>query len=252
MSLRRPILLVAAVAAAALASPASASAAECDQVASPGTGAAQKLVNSLTPGQTGCLHGGRYAENVRINRGGTSESARITIRSFPGETAELYGRLYVPDEANFVTFEHLKLNGHPSPMCGSGATYCQLPSPTVNGNDVVFQDNEVTNEHSGICFTLGNSAYGTAERVIIRRNRIHDCGRLPATNHDHGIYLSDSEDVQILNNVIYDNADRGIQLYPSADRTIVRGNILDGNGQGVIFSGEGGDTSDDNVVENNI
>src|SRR3712207_3302095 len=145
MSLRRPILLVAAVAAAALASPASASAADCDKVASPGAGAAQKLVNSLVPGETGCLHGGRYSENVRINRGGTSESARITIRSFPGETAELYGRLYVPDEANYVTFEHLKLNGEASPMCGTTTSYCQLPSPTVNGNDIVFQDNEVTN-----------------------------------------------------------------------------------------------------------
>ncbi|HEX2127298.1 MAG TPA: hypothetical protein VHF45_12155, partial [Thermoleophilaceae bacterium] len=99
MSLRRPILLAAAVAAAALSSPASASAADCDKVASPGPGAAQKLVDSLTPGQTGCLHGGRYAEHVRINRGGTSDSARITIRSFPGEQAELYGRLYVPDAA---------------------------------------------------------------------------------------------------------------------------------------------------------
>jgi parallel beta-helix repeat protein len=231
---------------------ANASAADCDKVGSPGPGAAQRLFDSLTPGQTGCLHGGRYSENVRVNRGGTSDSNRITVRSFPGERAALHGRFYVPDESNFVTLEQLDFNGHDSPMCGSSGDYCQLPSPTVNGDDIVFQDNDVTNDHSGICFSLGSTGWGTAERVIIRRNRIHDCGRMPATNHDHGIYLSDSEHVQILGNVIYDNADRGIQLYPAADNTVVRGNVIDSNGQGVIFSGDGGQTSDNNLVENNV
>jgi parallel beta-helix repeat protein len=74
----------------------------------------------------------------------------------------------------------------------------------------------------------------------------------PVTNHDHGVYLSSSEDVQILDNAIYDNSDRGIQLFPAAERTVVRGNVIDGNGQGVIFSGDGGETSDDNLVENNV
>lgn len=249
MSLRRPALLAAAVAAAALASPASASAAECDKVASPGDGAAQRLVDSLTPGQTGCLHGGRYAEHVRINRTGTADG-RITIRSFPGEQAELYGRLYVPDSANHITFEHLKLNGASTQLCGKAD--CLLPSPTVNGDDIVFQDNDVTNEHTTICFNLGNSGYGTARRVTIRRNRIHDCGQLPANNHEHGIYVTEAEDTQILDNVIYDNADRGIQLYPNADRTVIRGNVIDSNGVGIIFSGEGDSTSDGNIAENNI
>jgi parallel beta-helix repeat protein len=265
--LRRALLVSLVAAAATVAGPAaSASAADgCDRVAAPGGSnsaagteaapyaTAQKLVDSTAPGQVGCLRGGRYSENVRVNHGGSSNSNRVTIRSFPGERAAIHGRLYVPDESNFVTFEQLNLNGHDSPMCGNtGSDYCQQPSPTVNGDDIVFQDDDVTNDHSGICFALGNQAYGAAQRVIIRRNRIHDCGRIPSSNHDHGIYLSDANDVQILDNVIYDNADRGIQLYPAADRTIVRGNIIDGNGEGVIFSGEGGDTSDDNVVENNV
>ncbi|HEX8648423.1 MAG TPA: right-handed parallel beta-helix repeat-containing protein [Thermoleophilaceae bacterium] len=251
MSLRRPLLLAAAVAAAALPSPATASAADCDKVASPGPGAAQKLVDSLAPGQNGCLHGGRYAEHVRINRSGTSDSARITIRSFPGEQAELYGRLYVPESASYVTFEGLKLNGASTQTCGNKAD-CLLPSPTVNGADIVFQDNDITNEHTTICFSLGSSGYGTARRVTIRRNRIHDCGQLPANNHEHGIYVTEAEDTQILDNAIYDNADRGIQLYPNADRTTIRGNVIDNNGVGIIFSGEGSSTSDGNIAENNV
>ena len=41
----------------------------------------------------------------------------------------------------------------------------------------------------------------------------------------------------IRDNWIYDNADRGVQLYPDADGTVVTGNVIDGNGEGVIFGG---------------
>jgi parallel beta-helix repeat protein len=255
MALRRALVAATVTAASFALLPGSASAADpadCAKVASPGDGAAQRLVDSLRPGEAGCLHGGRYTENLRVARGGTGESSRIVLRSFPGERAELYGRVAVNDSANFFTFEDLKLNGRGAPAC-DGGTCDTLPSPTVNGDDILFQDNEVTNENVAICFNVGNPGWGVANRVVIRRNRIHDCGRMsPITNHDHGIYLSDTTDVQILDNVIYDNSDRGVQLYPNADHTVVRGNIIDGNGQGVIFSGDGGEASSDNVVENNV
>ncbi|MDQ3935592.1 MAG: right-handed parallel beta-helix repeat-containing protein [Actinomycetota bacterium] len=262
-TLRRFALTSLTTVAVVAAAPAGASA--CDRVAAPGgsntaagTEAApyatfQKLADSLAPGQVGCLRGGTYSEQtVTLNRGGTGEDARVVIKSFPGERAKHVGRLYVPDRANFVTVEQLDLDGSTAERCPSGATCNRLPSPTVNGDDIVFQDNDVTNQHQAICFNLGNSSYGTARRVLIRRNRIHNCGILPANNHDHGIYLTETEDVRILDNVIYDNADRGIQMYPNADRTVIRGNIIDGNGQGIIFSGVGDSVSSDNVVENNI
>ena len=74
--------------------------------------------------------------------------------------------------------------------------------------------------------------------MVIEGNRIHDCGELPAANHDHGIYVGNAAGRSIRDNWIYDNADRGIQLYPDADRTAITGNVIDGNGQGVIFGGE--------------
>jgi parallel beta-helix repeat protein len=247
MALRRSLVAAFLAAVALAVAPSSAAAAECDKVASPGPDAAQDLVDSLQPGQVGCLHAGRYHEDVTVNHGGTGEDARIVLRSFPGERARLDGRLYVPDRSRYVTVEQLDLNGHDAPPC-SDKPDCRLPSPTVNGDHALFQDNDVTNEHLGICFAVG----GGASQVVIRRNRIHNCGVLPANNHEHGIYLTETEGVQILDNVIYDNADRGIQLYPNADRTVIRGNIVDGNGQGIIFSGVGSGTSDDNVVENNL
>src|SRR5947209_15438407 len=204
---------------------------------------AQKLVDELGPGDTGCLHAGTYDEDVRMDNGGRP-GAPLTLQSVPGERATIVGRFYVPKGSDSVTIQHVNLDGLNSQ---------RLPSPTVNAADTVFDDVDVTDEHSEICFVLGSTgSWGRAVRTIIQNSRIHDCGRQPSTNQDHGIYIEASDNVVIRNNVIYDNVDRGIQLYPDAQGTQITGNIIDGNGENIIFSGTGGDTSNNNVVTGNI
>jgi hypothetical protein len=222
----------------------------CDRVASPlgsnsnaGTltnpfATVEKLANSLKAGQTGCLRAGVYHRDVKITRGGTS-SAPTTLTSFPGERAEVVGRLHVADEANNVIVQRLDLDGR---------NRAGLPGPTINGDNVVFRDNDVTNRHTTICFLLGSSEWGRARGTVIERNRIHNCGVMPPSNHHHGIYVEASDRARITGNWIYDNADRGVQLFPDAQNTYVAGNVIDGNGQGVVFSRK----SSSNVVENNV
>jgi parallel beta-helix repeat protein len=227
------------------------SAVACDRVAAPsgsdsasGTAqapfrTAQQLVRSLGSGQTGCLRAGTFSadEEVIVDRPG------ITLKSFPNERATLRTRLWVSAEGSGSTVSDLNLDGR-NPR--------ELPSPTVNAADVTFRNNDVTNHHTAICFALGNPEYGRATRTLLEGNQIHNCGLMPAQNHDHGIYVEASTGVIIRNNWIYDNADRGIQLYPDADNTTITGNVIDGNGQGIIFSGIGQRTSDNNVVERNV
>jgi putative cofactor-binding repeat protein len=83
---------------------------------------------------------------------------------------------------------------------------------------------------------------------VIEDNRIHDCGRMPATKHDHGIYVADAKRLIIRDNLIYDNADRGVQLYPRAEHTRIVHNVIDDNGEGIIFANR----SDHSVVKGNI
>ena len=223
---------------------------KCDKVASPlgsnsapGTAAkpyltVDKLIGTLRAGQIGCLRAGVYQRDVEVTRGGSSSGA-ITIMSYPGERATILGRLYITDHANNVVFQHLDLDGYNRE---------RLPSPTVNGDHVVFRDNDITNRHTSICFLLGSREWGRARNVIIERNRIHNCGQLPPTNHHHGIYAEASDNARILDNWIYDNADRGIQLFPDAHRTYIARNVIDGNGEGVVFSR----TSANNIVEYNV
>jgi Right handed beta helix region len=207
---------------------------------------AQQLADSLSAGDTGCLRGDTYVEDVRVDHGGRT-GAPITITSYPGERAKVIGRLWVTRKGDFVTVSNLDLNG----TTARGTNDDNLPSPTVNGASDTFAGNDVTNDHHAICFAVGGPS-GDASKTVIDGNRIHNCGILPAANHDHGIYVVTSTDAEIVNNVIYDNADRGVQLYPAAMRTHIAGNVIDGNGQGILFSGADGTASNDNVVEDNI
>jgi hypothetical protein len=197
-----------------------------------------KLADALRPGQTGCLRRGVYRHNVKVRRGG-AEGRPVTFRAYRREHATVRGRLYVANSANHVVFERLYLDGR---------NRARLPSPTVNGNDVVFRDNDVTTRHTTICFLLGSREFGLALRTVIDANRIHDCGKLPPTNHHHGIYAEESRGARITGNWIYDNADRGVQLFPDARRTYVARNVIDGNGEGVVFSRR----SAHNMVEHNV
>jgi parallel beta-helix repeat protein len=221
--------------------PAAPSSATCDRVAAPRAGARRHTVGALLrvlrPGQVGCLRRGTYREDVAIGVSG------IVLRSYPGERARIVGRLWVRRTARGDRFEDLDLDGRNAR---------ELPSPTVNGDGATFAGVDVTNRHTAVCFLLGSSRYGRARDTVIERSRIHGCGRLPSNNREHGIYISQAEDTRILDNIIYDNADRGIQLYPDAQRTIVRGNIIDGNGEGLIFSGDGRHASSHNVVSYNV
>ena len=203
---------------------------------------AQRLIDVLGAGQTGCLRAGTYGESLRFNHGG-APGAPLTLTAYPGEKATVVGRMYVPAGSNYVSVSGLSLDGrNPS----------NLPSPTVTSSDVTFSGNDVTNGHTAICFDLGNASYGRATRVTIDRNRIHGCGRLPATNHDHGIYNEDSVSVTISWNLIYDNADRGIQLYPTALGATIVHNVVAANGTGLLFSGDFGLASSNNTVAYNV
>ncbi len=252
-------LVLAGLATFLLAAPARADSAPtvCDKLASPlgsdaGSGSAaapfrtaQKLADSLAPGQVGCLRAGSYGDGLRFNHGG-SATAPIVLRSAPGERALITGRMWVPRGSDYVTVADLDLNGNHQ----SEST--PLPSPTINANHATFESDDVTNDHTEICFDVGSSSYGVADSTVIADNRIHDCGVMPAANHDHGIYVQAATNTRIVDNLITRNADRGIQLYPSSTGAVISGNVISENGEGIIFSGDGGVASNDNTVERNL
>jgi hypothetical protein len=173
------------------------------------------------------------------------------LRAVRPRGATIRGVVSVPRRTHDLVVRWLRLDGG-----DSGA-----PSVQVNGDRITFRGNDVSNDHSSSCFILGGSFedYGIAHGTRLLRNRIHGCGRLPATAHDHGIYVEGSVGAVIRGNVIRDNADWGIQLYPYAIGSDITGNVIARNGGGIIFAGEssGGEysrgyASSGNRVEGNV
>src|SRR5215216_1998562 len=210
-----------------------------------------RLVERTEAGQTACLLGGTFVGDVSIRRGGSPGRA-LTLTSAPGYRARILGVVYVADTADDVVISNLDLDGRNDHAS---------PSPQINGDRVTLRGNDITNAHTAICVILGGSfeRYGRPVGPVVTGNRIHDCGRLPPTRHDHGIYVEGTDGARIVDNLVYDNADWGIHLYPSAQRSYIAHNVVDGNGHGVLFASERARNEysrahapDDNHVEHNV
>jgi hypothetical protein len=204
-----------------------------------------------TPGSTVMLMAGTYTQDVNISKGG-SAGTPITYESYPGQTATVVGRLRIARGADYVTIQNLTLVGNPN-------NPSDLPSPEINANHVTIANNDISNAHTAICLGIGSegTVYGTGNYATITGNRIHDCGVLPALNHEHGIYVEDATNLVIDNNQIYNNADRGIQFYPDLagsviDQVDVYHNVIEGNGEGILFSGNNGYSASNINVHNNL
>jgi hypothetical protein len=205
---------------------------------------AQRLLNSLRSGQTGCLRSGTYTTSRRFVL--DFSRSDVAVMGSPGERAVLQGIVVVRNGANGVRLARVSVEGV------GGANTIQ-----VYGADFVLEDSKITNGWRGrSCLILGDSSAGTAVRPLIRRNRFHECGSLGEGNQDHAIYASKVVDGRIIDNTVWNTAAYAIHLYPNAQRTLVYGNTIDGGAPsvrgGIIVGGDSDDASNDNVIEHNV
>jgi parallel beta-helix repeat protein len=211
----------------------------------------QRLVNSLKQGQTGCLREGIYYDKqLRIEGGGKS------LQSHPGERATFRGGIIILEGADSTTLRNLRLDGSYAdvgPGHGKG-DYATRPAITVLANSANILDNNITNRRpngnpdlAGQCMLVGRGGV-YSDNTTIKGNRVHHCGEMPRINREHGIYASHTRNLTIEDNLVYDNADRGIQLYTNSHEAVVKGNVVDSNAQGLVIDA----ASSQNLVRNNV
>jgi hypothetical protein len=262
----------ASLATLAFAAPASAETSACNLYASvtgsnsnPGSAAAplrtiSALLSHLHAGQTGCLASGQtFDEGASIHGSEAhgSEGAPITVTSTDTSAPALInGRVVTETGADWLTFTHLDFSysehGYPSITVGSAHTtwtYDDITAPTT------------------ICFNLINSSWGTALDTLIEHDRIHGCGsqetflcnqnvplcETPPNDgfYIHAVYIGGGRNTTVRNDYLYDNADRAVQMRSGAEGVVVEHNIMDGNGEGVIFGdGTTGATVQWNIITN--
>jgi parallel beta-helix repeat protein len=200
----------------------------------------KKAVKRLRNGQTLCFRAGTYPNHRALS----VRAKRTTIRPYGNEHATLRGELRIERPATGTIVEDLTLDGR---------NRRHNFNPIIFADQVVLRGNEITNEHTTNCIHLARYFDHPPPRGdVIENNNIHDCGVLPPSNLEHGIYVAASRDLTIRNNLIWNNADRGIQLYTDVKRTQVYGNVINGNGVGVIMSGAGGVSASGTLIAHNF
>jgi hypothetical protein len=260
-----PLAIAVAVAAVLVVGSADGSPEPCTLVASPsgsdahaGTPSrpfrtAQKLVDSLRPGQAGCLMAGSYSlaggtrgSQLEFVHGGSS-GAPLTLKSYPGQLATLTGGpVYVPAGSNYVTITGLDINSR-------GA---REPGVQIMGANVRLTNDDITNMNTpGSCIILGSDiGYGRAVNPLVAGDIVHQCGHNPGDPfEDHGVYVDNTVGAVVTNNIFWGIPDGfGVQLYPDSQGTQVTHNVIDNNGSGVVIGGNSASASSNNTVAKNI
>ncbi|MEX2108824.1 MAG: right-handed parallel beta-helix repeat-containing protein [Solirubrobacterales bacterium] len=270
-----------AIALAILPTPAAADAG-CDRFASPtgsnanpGTEGAPvrsiaRLIEITGPGEDGCLPpGSTFVEPIGTfivdNAGGqVGDPVKIRTADPAGSPAVVKGAMWLKGGVHDLTFERVRFTDSP----GNNDRGTML---VVHGDRITFRYTEMTFRR-GICLNAGHrngyaagDASGTviAERLVVERSRIHDCGNSPEIieslrNPDqsgvHGLYLVNAVDARIRDNYIYDVVSRGLQFWPDVDSAVVEHNVFDGNGSNINVGSSAayGHFSENNRFEDNI
>jgi hypothetical protein len=223
-------------------------AAPCDRYAAPhgsrrgrGTrarpyGSLGRLVRGMRRGQVGCLLAGRYRHRgvVAMRRAGT------TLRPLGKAHVTIDGAIWVLRGAKGARITGLTLTSH-DPVYS-------IPLK-IQADDFSLVGNDITAARNISCVLIGSDR--KVSHTLVELNRIRRCGSTGKLSHL--LYVVHTQGAVIRSNLLVGN--RGgwaVHLFPDADGTLVEGNVIDSNEGGVIFAGEGGTTSDGNVVRENV
>jgi Right handed beta helix region len=221
---------------------------------------------------------GTAAQPVTVTSENPVEPARINsaMSTFPG--------------ANYLTFDHLNFEwsmpkpwvcwdsaGEPVPTkvihfprngtCDNGEPNAEdHVQIVVGGTHDVFTWDNIDSLGTDICFlTTGEQdpRNGPAKETLVEHTRIHDCGPdiistseggFPEVNeewgwHAHAIY-DEGNETTIRNSWLYDASHNGVLFFPQGKVATVEKNVIDGNGNGIMFSGNANATVKRNIITN--
>jgi Right handed beta helix region len=200
---------------------------------------AQRLVDSLDNGETGCLQPGEtFSEDLLRVR-----SSNITLASAPGGRATLAADVRIEGETGPIS--NVELSG--MNIVGEGAAD---PRPLVRvvADDVRLIGNLFSNPGRTTCL---NIAPLVARNIRVEGNVVRECGP-PSSNTESGIGVDLGRDVVIAHNYVLNNPARGIQLYRNALGTQIHNNVVDGNADNIQFAGDSASASSGSRVNDNL
>lgn len=193
-------------------------------------GAIQQLINSLQSGQVGCLEAGTYSENVTIN------APNKTLINVSGAYVTLRGNITITSAGSDTKIQNLNVDG--SSAVGSAVLTADAARVQIINNNIS------AGGANRSCILLGRDILVNGSSLVIRNNRIHNCGA-------NGVDAQKINRFSIYDNYIYDVGGRGVVLGADADDNTVRNNIIDGGTGGILLTGSGA-VPERNSISSNV
>ena len=216
------------------------------------SGTVAAFESSLVPGDTGCIHAGVYGDEnstIGLSKSGTA-SARITLTSYPGETAILMGPTYVT--GSYITFTGLTFDVS-THIRGVGGNCPAGRAETfqIAAHDDILDHVEITASDQA---NSSNGVYLNGSNNEVRYSKIHDVGACTDSTYgfDHGSYIGHGDGDKIHHNWIWNiHFGWGVQLYPDPTNSKVYSNVIDSARSGIIMCSSGANHEFyNNVVSN--
>ncbi len=195
----------------------------------------QRAADAVSPGDVVQVAPGTFPETILSRRGGTA-TARIRFVSTTKWGAKIVssttgGGAAWQNEASYVDIEGFEVTG----QAAYGIRNQKASYTRIVGNHV--HDIPALN-----CVPGGGLAEGGYSAVPMPSNNeyagnlVHHIGPAPGTcNQSHGIYLT-LPYAKAYNNIVYNSAGRGIQLYHAITNAVVMNNTLFGSGDGIVVN----------------
>jgi len=245
-------------------SPAGSDAVSCAQAQNIAT-PKQTLNNAvacLTPGTTLLVRGGTYAEALLDNiPSGTSWTAPVTIRAYPGEAVMLKpntGTTWVVHFQNpqaYIVLDGLILDATNVTYDCVKITYSSVP--TVVANHIRIMNGEIRNvpSHPGSTNGQPQGLLDDGSNNEFINLKVHDNGgAVGSTNFGHGIYMHGSNSL-VDGCDIYNNAAWGLQFYATTggvNNNIIRNTKIHGNNKGLAIASGDGNAAYNNLIYGNV
>jgi hypothetical protein len=212
----------------------------------------QKAADEVTPGSVVHVLPGTYTDSVLVENDGTAD-ARITFLSETRWAARIHTTN--SDEPWKTNADYIDIIGFDISSDGSR-------DGIVNNGSYTRTIGNRVHDIPGQCDTIGGSGiddgnYKAHDNDIIGNVVFHIGDTYPKLcQYVHAIYHSNARG-HIVNNITYDNAGCGINLWHAADATVVANNLSFGNKEHGISIGTNtdnieGDVGDHFIVSNNI
>jgi hypothetical protein len=191
----------------------------------------QHAADTAQPGDTVCVGGGSYSEDVAFSQSGT-EGAPITFASAAGETATVRGSLILAQGTSYVRLIGFAVQGFPIwgielsgdnhhillshlDVAGGEAsvrlTYGETEGSPEEGpvSDVVVEDSVL----HGCGYESVDCTPGPCDGLTFRRLEIYGAGAAPGAEYGgDGLSVARGQDIVVEDSYIHDNGGDGIDL----------------------------------------